>query len=85
MLKYMCNVCGYMHLTMHEAALCHPDVVVKEFPDLPDRAAELQRAPVQPAIELLRKLKNETGNGLDFISEETWEEINAVLKTAGGG
>jgi len=47
MQKFMCNVCGKLHGLFNEAALCHPDVVVKEFPDLPDRAAELLRAPVQ--------------------------------------
>ena len=50
-----------------------------------DRAAELLRAPVRAAIELLRKLKNDDDKGLDYISEETWEEIDAVLKTAAGG
>ena len=40
----------------------------------------LPDAPDSQAIELLRKLKNEDDTGLDYISEETWEEIDAVLR-----
>ena len=42
MQKYMCNVCGKLHDLFNDAALCHPDVVIKEFPDLPVRDAQLR-------------------------------------------
>ena len=47
MQKYMCNVCGKLHSLFNDAALCHPDVVEVDDNNLPTRAAELQRAPVQ--------------------------------------
>jgi hypothetical protein len=48
MQKFMCNVCGKLHGIFNDAALCHPDVVIKEFPDLPDRDAEQRDEAVAP-------------------------------------
>jgi len=31
MQKFMCNVCGILHDTFNDAALCHPDVATKEI------------------------------------------------------
>lgn len=52
---------------------------------LQTRVAEQRDAPVRAAIELLRKIQNKDDSGKDYISEETYEEIDAVLNMAAGG
>ena len=49
-----------------------------------DTRSPTLRAPVQPAIELLRRLR-ENRQVVRHLLPETLEKIDAVLKTAGGG
>lgn len=46
--------------------------------------AELQRAADRSAIELLAVIRNAGEVEMDDFSEEFWQEVDAVLKTAGG-
>ena len=48
------------------------------------RAAELLRAPVRSAIELLSIIRNAGDVDMDDFSDEFWQEVDAVLKAAGG-
>ena len=48
------------------------------------RDAELQRAADRSAIELLAVIRNAGEVEMDDFSEEFWQEVDAVLKTAGG-
>lgn len=50
-----------------------------------DSDAELLRAPDRSAIELLRTIRNAGDVDMDDFSDEFWQEVDAVLKTAGGG
>jgi hypothetical protein len=47
MQKFKCTVCGRVHELKIDAVYCHPAIVQVWEKDLPDRTAELPRAPVQ--------------------------------------
>lgn len=58
---------------------------LREFADWLDaQRSPTPRAPVHPAIELLRRLR-ENRQVIHHLLPETLEQIDAVLKTAGGG
>jgi hypothetical protein len=48
-------------------------------------AAQLLRAPDRSATELLRTIRNAGDVEMSDFSNEFWQEVDAVLKTAGGG
>ena len=51
------------------------------YVDAFNRAAQLLRAADTPAIELLRRISQRHDNEMDLLSEESYDEIDAVLKT----
>ena len=52
--------------------------------NVPESDAELQRAVDRSAIELLAVIRNAGEVEMDDFSKEFWQEVDAVLKTAGG-
>ena len=49
------------------------------------RDAQQRTAPDRSAIELLRVIRNAGDVEMSDFSNEFWQEVDAVLKTAGGG